>query len=45
MLALIVSRFGGIVVWAMTVAARYPKSVLAPIAPRGWGHWGYDTGY
>ena len=29
----------------MTFAAGYPKSVPAPIAPRGWGHWECDTGY
>lgn len=36
---------GGIVVRTVTFAAGYPKSVPAPIAPRGQGHRGYDTGY
>lgn len=42
----VASGHGGIVVArTMTFAAGYPKFVLAPIAPKGRGRGGYDSGY
>lgn len=45
MAVVVASRLTGIRTRAVAFAAGYPKSVLAPSAPRGQGYRGYDTGY